>query len=148
MKLESILLDNKWIGINPNNTNKLFIECIDKKLLEDFKYYQIEKSQVYVINYKFDFSLHNNYERIYVKVINISLVKNINGINVAFFDKSINQLCNLKKQGFNIALVFIIQRDDVDYINVKEAFDFIYCYKFKCLKNSIKFLEKIPVKNL
>ena len=88
--------------------------------------------------------MYNNYERIYVKVINILLVKN----NVALFDKSMKQIYNLKNQGYNIALVFIIQRDDVDYINVKEAFDFIYCYKFKCLKNSIKFLEKIPIKNL
>jgi DNA-binding sugar fermentation-stimulating protein len=143
--IEMVKMDNIWIGINPNNAKKLFMECIDKKILEDFKYYQIEKTQVKILNYILDFSLHNNYERIYVKIINISLIEN----NAAIFDEDLSEIYNLKNEGYNIGLIFIVQREDVEILhckNIKKTFDFIYCYKFKCFKNSIKFLEKLTIK--
>jgi DNA-binding sugar fermentation-stimulating protein len=143
--IEMVKMDNIWIGINPNNAKKLFRECIDKKILEDFKYYQIEKAHVKILNYTLDFSLHNNYERIYVKIINISLIEN----NAAIFDEDLTEIYNLKNEGYNIGLIFIVQREDVEILhckNIKKTFDFIYCYKFKCLKNCIKFLEKLTIK--
>jgi DNA-binding sugar fermentation-stimulating protein len=148
--LEMIKINDKWIGINLMNVNKLFIECIENSLLEDFKYYKIEQSDVKLSNFKLDFSLHNNYEKMYVNIDGIYLIEIINHKTVAIFNseriqKQIDNSIKLKNEGYNIVLVFIVQQEDVDffYCEKVEEFDFIYCYKFKCLKNSIKFLEKL-----
>lgn len=181
--VESINPRNKkiWIGANPLFANKIFTNFFYK--FNEFKNYTIEKQEIKILNSRLDFLLVNNKkEKCYVEIKNVPLIeynkesKSISSIfpdgyknskNICISDrayKHIEDLINLKNQGYRTSLVFIIQREDADnfkpnYLRdkiysdkLKEAFDNgveIYAYKFKwSIKNnnaSCTFVEKIQI---
>jgi len=166
------------IGANPLFANKIFSEFYNK--FNEFKDYEIEKKEVKIHNSRLDFLLSKNEKKFYVEIKNVPLVEtNDNIVTATFSDgyknsknmcisdrayKHIEDLIKLKKEGFRVSLVFIVQRSDADIFSpnyrkdkiyaekLKEAFDKgveIYAYKFKwSIKNNIakcKFIEKINV---
>lgn len=175
------LVKNKkiWIGANPLFANKIFVEFLHK--FNEFKKYSIQKPEVKILNSRLDFLLVNNKEeKYYVEVKNVPLVEINNNITFATFPygyknsksmcisdrayKHIEDLIELKKQGYKVSLVFIVQRNDATYFSpnykqdkiysdkLKEAFDYgvkIYAYKFKWnIKDNIascKFIKKLKV---
>jgi sugar fermentation stimulation protein A len=168
-----------WIGANPLFANKIFVEFLHK--FDEFKKYTIQKQEVKILNSRLDFLLVNNKdEKYYLEVKNVPLVEINNNITYGTFPdgyknskkmcisdrayKHIEDLIELKKQGYKTSLVFIVQRSDATYFSpnykqdkiysdkLKEAYDNgvkIYAYKFKwIIKDNLancKFMEKINV---
>jgi len=172
---------NIWIGANPLYGNKIFYNFFDK--FDEFKDYKIKKSEIKVLHSRLDFLLTNNLEeKFYVEIKNVPLIDyNIeskiisatfpdgykNSKNICISDrafKHVEDLIHLKKDGYRVSLVFIIQRDDAENFKpnykrdkiysdkLKEAHDNgveIYAYKFKwTIKNNIascKFIKKLNI---
>lgn len=179
--IELVKSNKIYIGANPLFANKIFFEFYKK--INEFKNYEIEKQEVKVHNSRLDFLLNNMNNKFYVEIKNVPLVEIQNNRIVATFPdgyknsknmcisdrayKHIEDLIKLKKEGYRVSLVFIVQRCDAEYFSpnykkdkiysekLKEAFDNgveIYAYKFKwSIKNNIakcKFIEKIDVQFL
>lgn len=173
--IELVKLDKIWIGVNPLFANKLFGHCINNNILNEFNGYYLKKAEIKTKNGRLDFLLTNkNNDKYFVEIKNVPLAKN----NIAIFPfgkknkntdnyiserayKHIKELIFLKKNGFNVALVFIIQRKDVEYLSPNYDHDYkyakilekayklgvnIYAYKFNVKSNNINFMERIPIK--
>ena len=177
--IELILYKKILIGANPLFANKIFSEFLHK--FNEFKKFTIEKPEVKILNSRLDFLLVNNKEeKYYVEVKNVVLIDVNNNIvfgtfpdgykksnNMCISDrayKHITDLIELKNQGYQVSLVFIVQRNDATYFSpnykrdkiysdkLKEAFDNgvnIYAYKFKwSVKDNIascKFVKRLDV---
>jgi len=180
--IEFVKLDKIWIGVNPLFANKLFIHCVNNKILTEFDGYFLKKAEIKTKNGRLDFLLHNKDNDIgvvtptkeyFVEIKNVPLAKD----NVAIFPfgkknkktdiyiserayKHLKELILLKKHGFNVALVFIIQRNDIEYLIPNYEHDYkyaktlekayklgvnIYAYKFNVKSNNIQFMTRIPI---
>lgn len=169
------------IGANPLFANKIFSEFYKK--FNEFKDYKIEKQEIKIHNSRLDFLLSKNNEKFYVEIKNVPLVKLENNITTAIFPdgyknsknmcvsdrayKHIVDLIKLKKEGYRVSLVFIVQRSDPEIFSpnysidkiysdkLKEAYDKgveIYAYKFKwSIKDNVakcKFMKRIDIQFL
>jgi len=173
--IELVKSHKVWVGANPLFGNKIFSNFLNQ--FSEFKNCTIEKQEIKVLNSRLDFLLSNSAkEKIYVEVKSVPLIENNSAIfpdgyknskNLCISDrayKHIEDLIELKKQGYRTALVFIIQRSDPvnfkpNYVRdkiysekLKEAYNSgveVYAYKFKwSVRNNIascKFLEKIEI---
>ena len=134
------------VGINTHLTNKIVLEALKYKLINEFKNVDSIKQEVrFGENTRFDFMLSYKNKKTFVEVKNVTISRK-NGI-AEFPDaitsrglKHINELLKAKKLGYDICLFFLIQRNDCNEFNLANDIDPEYA---RCLLSGLKKKLKI-----
>ena len=140
-----IIEDNKIkVGINTHLTNKIVLAALKKGSIKEFKNtMNISQEVKFGENTRFDFLLSDGKKKSFLEVKNVTLSRK-KGI-AEFPDaitsrglKHIKELLRASKKGYQIYLLYLIQRDDCNKFTVAEDIDPEYC----------KFIKKAVKKNL
>lgn len=154
-----------WIGVNTANANKLVKEWLHAGKLEPFLGYQTITPEKKVGASRVDFFLQNHpkLNDCYIEVKNVTL--KLDG-KAQFPDavsergqKHLRELLDLKKAGFRSAMVYVVQRQDVETFTpaksidpkyaslLQEAYDGgveIYVYQCELDETGIHFSRELP----
>ena len=144
--LQIIKDDKSKVGVNTHLTNKIVLEALKNKSIKDFSNLTYIKSeQTFGVNTRFDFYLEEKNSKSFLEVKNVTLKRKSK--TAEFPDsvtsrgtKHINELISAKKKGFNAYLLFVVQREDCDKIEIAKDIDPEYS---KALINAIKHNVKI-----
>ena len=131
--LQVIESNGSKVGVNTHLTNKIALDAIYKSKIQNFKNYDFVKQEIKFGNStRFDLLLTKKNKKIFIEVKNVTLSRQ-KGI-AEFPDaitsrgqKHIQELLNANKQGYNIYLLFVIQRDDCNKLKIANDIDPKYC---------------------
>ena len=131
--LQVIESNGSKVGVNTHLTNKIALDAIYKSKIQNFKNYDFVKQEIkFGNNTRFDLLLTKKNKKIFIEVKNVTLSR-LKGI-AEFPDaitsrgqKHIQELLNANKQGYNIYLLFVIQRDDCNKLKIAKDIDPKYC---------------------
>ena len=165
-----IIEDNKSkVGVNTHLTNMIVFDALKNSKIREFKNFDTIKREVkFGRKTRFDFLVSKKKQKTFIEVKNVTLSrkKGVAEFPDAITDrglKHINELLNASKKGFQIYLIFIIQRDDCNKFVLANDIDSNYCellkkalkkklnvlcYDCKFSSKSIKLNKKINLKNL
>ena len=145
--LEIIKVKKNLVGINTLITNKLVLEALKSKKIENLiPFSKIKTESKFSKNTRFDFLLFNGKTKCYLEVKNVTLVRNE---NVAEFPdavtsrgtKHLNELINAKKCGYQSYILYLIQREDCKNFKIADDIDKDYKIAFnKAIKAGVKML--------
>ena len=145
--LELIKVKKNLVGINTLITNKLVLEALKSKKIENLiPFNKIKTESKFSKNTRFDFLLFNGKTKCYLEVKNVTLVRNE---NVAEFPdavtsrgtKHLNELINAKKCGYQSYILYLIQREDCKNFKIADDIDKDYKIAFnKAIKAGVKML--------
>ena len=145
--LQIIEENNSKVGINTHLTNKIVFHALENKLIKDFeKATYIKSEQIFGKHTRFDFYLEDNNNKFFLEVKNVTMKRKS---TIAEFPDSItargtkhlNELINATKKGFNSYLLFLIQREDCNKIQIAKDIDAEYSKTLiKALKHNVKIL--------
>ena len=129
------------IGINTHITNKIVFDALKKGLIKNFSNLKEIKQEVkFGENTRFDFLVTNENKKTFIEVKNVTLSRK-KGL-AEFPDavtsrglKHINELLNANKKGFDIYLLYVIQRNDCMKFDLAKDIDPNYC---ELLKKAVK----------
>lgn len=154
-----------WIGVNTANANKLVKEWLHEGKLSAFTGYEVIIPEKKVGASRFDFYLENHpsQKNCYIEVKNVTL--KLEGI-AQFPDavsergqKHLKELVDLKNAGYRCAMVYVVQRQDVDTFSPAFSIDPLYAtllkeaqkagveiYVYQCQldETGIQFLKELP----
>ena len=144
---EMIKINGNWVGINTNVPNRLAFEAIESGEIKKLSGYDKVKREVTFENSRFDIYAENSKEQLFVEVKNVTLK---NGNYALFPDaitkrgkKHLESLIRVKEQGIRAAMLYVIQRTDVEVFAPAWSIDPDYA---KTLKKAYdKGVEIIPV---
>ena len=143
--LQIIEVNGKKIGVNTHLTNKIFYEALSSgKIIKIKKNDILFKEKKFNQNTRFDFFIKKSEKGIFIEVKNVTLsrVRNIAEFPDAVTErglKHLNELIVAKNRGFDIYLVFIIQREDCKKFKIAEDIDPKYKKLLTiALKNKLK----------
>ena len=127
--LEIIEDKSKKIGVNTHSTNKIILDALNNRLIKDFKNLDNLQQEVkFGENTRFDFLFFINKKKLFIEVKNVTLSRN-SGL-AEFPDavtsrglKHIRELLNAKKKGYEIYLLFVIQRNDCEKFQIAKDID-------------------------
>ena len=138
---------NSKIGVNTHLTNKIVLYALNNKKIESFKNIKYIKQEVnFGKNTRFDFMVSDEKKKSFIEVKNVTLSRKK---SVAEFPdavtsrglKHIKELIKAKKKGFDIYLLFLIQRDDCNNFNLAKDIDPDYCeLLIKAVKKNLNVL--------
>jgi sugar fermentation stimulation protein A len=123
---------NTWIGVNTANANKLTHLWLKEALIPELHGYSMIQSEKKIGDSRIDFYLegHSTYPPCYVEVKNVTL--KLDG-DAQFPDavsvrgqKHLRELMELKKQGFRTAMLYVVQREDVNLMRPAHSIDKVY----------------------
>lgn len=122
-----------WIGVNTANANKLGREIIESGLIPSFLGYQtIQAEKKISASTRLDYFLtdHPTDKDCYIEIKNVTLKHKG---EAQFPDavtergqKHLGELLELKQQGYRAAMLFVVQREDVEVFSPAEDFDPAY----------------------
>ena len=145
--LQIIEDENSKIGVNTHLTNKIVLYALNNKKIESFKNIKYIKQEVnFGKNTRFDFMVSDEKKKSFIEVKNVTLSRKK---SVAEFPdavtsrglKHIKELIKAKKKGFDIYLLFLIQRDDCNNFNLAKDIDPKYCeLLLKAVKKNLNIL--------
>ena len=165
--LEIIEVNNSKVGINTHSTNKIVLQAFQNNFFKEFNnIVEIKPEIKFGSNTRFDFLIINKNTKIFIEVKNVTLSRKK---KVAEFPdaittrglKHINELIKASKKGYEIFIIFIIQRDDCNLFSIAEDIDPSYaealriaskkklkilCYDCKFSVKGIKLNKKIKIK--
>ena len=145
--LQVIESNGSKVGVNTHLTNKIALDAIYKSKIQNFKNYDFVKQEIkFGNNTRFDLLLTKKNKKIFIEVKNVTLSRQ-KGI-AEFPDaitsrgqKHIQELLNANKQGYNIYLLFVIQRDDCNKLKIANDIDPKYCELLtKAVKKNLNIL--------
>lgn len=122
---------DSWIGIHTGITNDLVEEALQNQVISDLANYRLKKREVKIGKSRLDFSLENNAGEIYyLEAKNVTYKEN----NYALFPDSVStrghkhleELIEIKKSGQKAGIIFVIQREDIDYMSASNPIDPTY----------------------
>ncbi len=165
--LQIIESEKSKVGINTHLTNKIAFHALSSNLIKNFKNTDNIKQEVkFGENTRFDFMVSGNNKKSFIEVKNVTLSRK-KGI-AEFPDsvtarglKHINELLRARKKGYEIFLLFIIQREDCKKLEIAKDIDFEYykllikavkknlnviCYDCKFSSKGIKLNREIKLK--
>ena len=167
--LQIIEDENSKIGVNTHLTNKIVLYALNNKKIKNFKNIKYIKQEVnFGKNTRFDFMVSDEKNKSFIEVKNVTLSRKK---HVAEFPdaitsrglKHIKELIKAKKKGFNIYLLFLIQRDDCNKFMISKDIDPDYnellvkavkkklnilCYDCKFSAKGIEINQMIKFKNI
>jgi len=144
---EMIFINNDWIGINTSVPNTLAFEAIRDGKIEKLKGYTKVRREVTFGDSRFDVFAENRHDKCFVEVKNVTMK---DGKFALFPDavttrgkKHLETLIQVKKQGIRAAMLYVIQRMDVEKFGPAKEIDPDYA---ATLKKAYKAgVEVIPV---
>ena len=134
------------VGINTHLTNKIVSHALKNNIISDFKNNNGVKQEIkFGLNTRFDFLISGKTTKSFVEVKNVTLSRKK---GVAEFPdavtsrgfKHIKELLSAGTQGYNIYLLYVIQRNDCKRFDLAEDIDPEYC---ELLKKAVKKKLKI-----
>lgn len=129
--LEMVQSGSTWVGVNTSLTNRLVREALENGVIMELgKFDAITQEIKTSANTRLDFLLEHKGAKIFLEVKNCSLAEN----RVAMFPdavtargtKHLRELAALKQQGNMAAVLFCVQRDDVDRFMPASHIDPLY----------------------
>lgn len=144
---EMIKINGSWVGINTNVPNRLAYEALKNGEIKKLSGYDKVKREVTFENSRFDIYAENSKEQLFLEVKNVTLKDG----NYALFPdaitkrgkKHLESLIRVKEQGIRAAMLYVIQRTDVEIFSPAWNIDPEYA---KTLKKAYdKGVEIIPV---
>jgi sugar fermentation stimulation protein A len=144
---EMIKINGSWVGINTNVPNRLAYEAIKNGEIRKLAGYEKVKREVTFEDSRFDIYAEKNNAQLFVEVKNVTLKE---GKYALFPDavtkrgkKHLESLMRVKEQGIRAAMLYVIQRTDVEVFAPAWNIDPDYA---KTLKRAYdKGVEIIPV---
>ena len=145
--LEIIEVEKNKVGINTHSTNKIFLKALKDKKLKIFNNFQfIKTEEKYNKNTRFDFLLEDSKKKLFIEIKNVTLLRK-KGIGefpdsiTARGSKHINELVNASRDGYEVYLIFVIQREDCKSFRIAKDIDVDYYNTLKkAIKNKLKVL--------
>ena len=138
--LQIIENDGFKIGVNTHLTNKIFLEGLEKNLFKEIsKDIEIKPEVKFGENTRFDFLITKKNYKAFIEVKNVTLSRKP---GLAEFPdsitsrgaKHINELIKASKQGYEIYIAYVIQREDCKKFVIAADIDPEY---FKLLSKAI-----------
>ena len=139
--------ENSKVGINTHLTNKIVFDALKKGSIKNFTNIDSIKQEVkFGENTRFDFLLTEKTKKIFIEVKNVTLSRKN---KIAEFPdaitsrglKHIEELLKAKQKGFEIYLLFVIQRNDCSKFQLAKDIDPKYCeLLIKAVKKNLKIL--------
>jgi sugar fermentation stimulation protein A len=124
---EMIKIDERWVGINTNNPNKIAFEAVRDNQIPELSGYDFVKREVKFGDSRFDVMAQKEGETCFIEVKNVTMKV---GEAALFPDavttrgrKHLNTLMEVKKQGMRAVMLYIIQRMDVDRFGPADDID-------------------------
>ena len=121
------------VGINTHITNKIALEALDNSIIKNFKNLVTIKTEVnFGSNTRFDFLIIEGKKKSFIEVKNVTLSRKK---GVAEFPdavtsrgfKHIEELLKASQKGYEIYLLYVIQRDDCNKFELAKDIDPKYC---------------------
>ena len=155
------------VGVNTHLTNKIVLHALRNNLIKEFsKNIEIKPEFKFGENTRFDFLILKKKYKAFIEVKNVTLsrIKNIAEFPDAVTSrglKHINELIKASRQGYEIFILYLIQRDDCKSFKIAKDIDPLYsnslakaikkklnvlCYDCKFLSKGIKLNKKIKFK--
>ena len=139
--LQIIEINNSKVGINTHLTNKIVFDALNNNIINEFTNpTTIDQEVKFGNNTRFDFLILRNNKKIFIEVKNVTLSRK-KGL-AEFPDaittrglKHINELIKARKKGFEIYLLYVIQRSDCKNFSIAKDIDPEY---YHLLKKSAK----------
>tara|TARA_Y100000992_G_scaffold297907_1_gene262198 strand:- start:561 stop:1256 length:696 start_codon:yes stop_codon:yes gene_type:complete len=145
--LQIIENNSSKVGINTHLTNKIFFEALKKNKVKEIKKDVFIKPEVkFGDNTRFDFLIKKKNFKAFLEVKNVTLSRQY---KVAEFPdaittrgtKHILELLKAKKKGFEIYIIYIVQREDCNQFKIANDIDKEYSNLLvKALKNNLNLL--------
>ncbi len=115
------------VSLNTILSNRLAAEAIKDGTLEEFEGYELVRREAQYKNSRFDLLLSKNGKLCFVEVKSVSLVK---GRTAMFPDaptlrgtRHVHHLMDAMDEGYEAAVLFLIQRSDADRFTTNDAMD-------------------------
>jgi len=132
---EMIMIGGKWVGINTSNPNTLGFEALQNRLIQGLDMYDKVYREVKFDESRLDLLAENDHERCAIEVKNVTMKEG----NYALFPdaqterglKHLHTLIRLKEEGLRTAMLYIIQRMDVDVFAPAKLIDPAYAEGLK-----------------
>ncbi len=165
--LQIIKDDKSKVGVNTHLTNRIVFHGFKNNLIKEFdKNITIKPEVKFGDNTRFDFLITKKNFKAFVEVKNVTLSRKP---KIAEFPdaitsrgaKHISELIKANKKGYEIYLIFIVQREDCNKFSIAKDIDPEYsellskamkknlnilCYDCKFSSNGIKVNKKIKIK--
>ena len=145
--LELIEVKKKLVGINTLLTNKIVLEALNNKKIENLKKFNIIKTEVKFSNKtRFDFLISNDKEKCFIEVKNVTLIRKK---KIAEFPdaitargtKHLKELIIAKEKGFKSYIFYLLQMEDCESFKIAKDIDVQYNLAFnEALKSGVKIL--------
>ncbi|MGA0193644.1 MAG: DNA/RNA nuclease SfsA [Pelagibacteraceae bacterium] len=164
--LQIIESNGSKVGINTHLTNKIVLDALKNNKIKNFKAIEIKTEVKFGDNTRFDFLITDSNSKKFIEVKNVTLSRTN---KLAEFPdavtsrgaKHIDELIKAKNKGYDIYLMFVIQRDDCDQFSIARDIDPKYadllsdaikkklnilCYDCKFSPKGIKLNKQIKIK--
>lgn len=147
---EMIWVNNNWVGINTNNANTIAFELVSNQLIPGLTNLSELKREVKYGDSRFDIFGKDGEQEVWMEVKNVSMREG----NKALFpdaattrgQKHLKTLMQLVEAGKRAAMIYLIQRSDVDSFRTAKKIDPEYDRLLK--KAKAKGVEVYPVQVL
>ena len=164
--LQIIESNGSKVGINTHLTNKIVLDGLENNKIKDLKAIEIKTEVKFGDNTRFDFLITESNSKKFIEVKNVTLSRTD---KLAEFPdavtsrgaKHIDELIKAKAKGYDVYLMFVIQRDDCDRFSIARDIDPKYadllsdaikkklnilCYDCKFSPKGIKLNKQIKIK--
>ena len=164
--LQIIESNGSKVGINTHLTNKIVLDGLKNNKIKNFKAIEIKTEVKFGDNTRFDFLITESNSKKFIEVKNVTLSRTD---KLAEFPdtitsrgaKHIDELIKAKAKGYDVYLMFVIQRDDCDRFSIAKDIDPKYadllsdaikknlnilCYDCKFSPKGIKLNKQIKIK--
>ncbi len=127
---ESIRIGDTWVGVNTSVPNKLIFNALKQKLIPGLEHLDRVRAEVKQGRSRLDILLENDEEKMWLEIKNVTYRE---GDAALFPDaptarglKHLEELINLRRQGFRAGMVYVIGRTDVAYFAPARHIDTAY----------------------
>ena len=143
-----IIEDHKAkVGVNTHLTNKIVSDALSKRTIKNFENLDnIQQEVRFGKNTRFDFLITEKQKKTFIEVKNVTLSRQK---QIAEFPdtitsrglKHIQELLKANKEGYEVYLFFVIQRNDCNKFELAKDIDPEYCeLLLKAVKKNLKIL--------
>ena len=145
--LQIIQVKNSKVGVNTHLSNKIVLHALKNNLIKEIdRNILIKPETKFGSNTRFDFFVTKNNYKAFIEVKNVTLSRN--KYLAEFPDavtsrglKHIHELLKAKKQGYEIFILYLIQRNDCKNFTIAEDIDPEYANSLiKAVKKNLKIL--------
>ena len=163
--LQIIESNGSKVGINTHLTNKIVLDALKNNKIKNFNAVEIKTEVKFGNNTRFDFLIIESNSKKFIEVKNVTLsrTKKLAEFPDAITSrgaKHIDELIKAKSKGYDVYLMFVIQRDDCDQFSIARDIDPKYadllsdaikkklnilCYDCKFSSKGIKLNKQIKI---